>query len=432
MKRLIIQALRILIILVFISCASFRGVHLIDFATKESPSETELILTTTKPVQYEDTKLENPPSLIISFPKNKVFCNEKDELIINKGPIKKIKNEYYQSEVKGKRRLNLVIVELTQDIPYSISDSGSSIIIRMENPRLSPVTPEEERTKIETQPQIREETPHLEPGYLIGPEDVLSIEVWNHPDISGEIRVNYKGEIRFPPVRKINVMGLTNDQLEEKLAEALSKYLIDPIVFVIVKEYNSQRVIALGETATGMYTLKRKTSLLEFLGQIGGPTENADTYHIKLIKRDGKTYTYDLNELIKAPKKSAQVLVSGGDTLYVPPLDNNRVYVLGEVKSPKVINIKGKLRLMDAITQAGGYTRDAVTRSIIVVRGELGSQKGIRVNLKRILKKGDIGQNIELKPGDIVYVPKSFVVDIERFLRDLAIPLAWYFWYIKY
>ena len=104
---------------------------------------------------------------------------------------------------------------------------------------------------------------------------------------------------------------------------------------------------------------------------------------------------------------------------------------MGEVKSPKIVNIKGKLTLVEAITEAGGYTDNAVTKSIIVIRGELGSQKGIRLNLSRILKKGDIAQNIELKPGDIVYVPKTFIVYIERFLRDLALPLTWYFWYLK-
>jgi len=187
----------------------------------------------------------------------------------------------------------------------------------------------------------------------------------------------------------------------------------------------------LGETTTGMYTLKRRTTLVEFLGQIGGPTDNADVSHVKLIKRDGRIITYNLNELFKNPLGSVQAVVSGGDTVYVPPLEFNRVLVLGEVKSPKSVLIKRKLTVVDAITEAGGYTRDAVTSSVMVIRGELGSQKGIRVDLSRILKEGDIGQNIELKPGDIVYVPMSFIVNIERFLRAISAPITWYFWYIR-
>lgn len=420
-----------LIFLLFFACASPRGVQLINLDTKELPSETELILTTTKPVQYKDAKLDNPPCLIISFPEEKIFSSEEGELAINKGPIKKIRTEYYRKEGKGQRQLNLVIVEFTQETPYRISNSGSSIIIKLENPKQPPAIPEKEKNKMEPQPQIQEESPGIGPGYLIGPEDVLKIEVWKQPDISGEIIVNYRGEIRIPPLSKINVIGMTAYQLEEKLTEALSKYIIDPIVFVSVKEYNSQRAIALGETTSGMYTLRRRTTLVEFLSQIGGTTINADTFHIKLIKKDGNVFIYDINELINNPQKSDEIVVSGGDTVYVPPLEVNKVYVLGEVKNPKVINIKGRLTLIDAITEAGGYTADAVTRSVLIVRGELGSQKGIRVNLSQILKKADIGQNIELKPGDIVYVPRTFIADIERFLKDILPPINVYFWYIK-
>jgi len=428
MKRLTLKTLGILIILAFISCATSKNVHLIDMTTKESPSETELILTTTDPVPYKETKLENPPRIIISFPKNKVFCSEKDELIINKGPIKKIKSEYYEREGKGQRWLNYLVVELSKDIPYTISQSGSSIIIRMENLTQSPNAATKE---IEPKPQFSDKTPSLELGYLIGPDDVLHIEVWQHPDVSGDVRVNYKGEIRVPPIKSINVMGLPSYQVEEKLAEALSKYLIDPVVYVSVKEYNSQRVIAIGETTTGMYTLKRRTTLVEFLGQIGGTRENADISRIKLIKKDGKTHTYDLNKLINDPQKSNEILVSGGDTVYVPPLEINKVYILGEVRTPKVINIKGKLSLVEAVIEAGGYTDNAITSSILVIRGELGSQKGIRLNLSRILKKGDIAQNIDLKPGDIVYVPRTFIASVERFLRIAAAPITWYVWFLK-
>jgi polysaccharide export outer membrane protein len=420
-----------LMVLISLSCVSYRGVHLVNLTTKEMPSETEIVLTTTKPVQYKETKVENPPRLVISFPKDAVYGNEREELVINKGPIRKIRNEYRQGEGKSERRLNSVIVEFAQDVPYKISQSGSSIIIRIKNSNLSSLPSHEEETNIEAQLQTSGKNALIESAYLIGPGDILAIEVWKQLDVSRDVRVDEKGEIRLPPVRKISVLGLTASESEEKLTEALSKYLIDPIVFVTIKEYNSQRIIALGEIAAGMYTLKRRTTLVEFMGQIGGARENADIFHIKLIKKDGKILTYNLNELIHDPQKSEEAILSGGDTLYVPPLEINKVYVLGEVRTPKIINIKGKLNIIDAITDAGGFTPDAVTKSVIVVRGELGSQKGIRVNLNRVLKEADIGQNIELMAGDIIYVPKSFIVDIERFLRDISLPIMWNIWFIK-
>lgn len=419
------------LLLALVFCATARPVHIIDVTAKESQSETVLILTTSDPVLFNNTKLDNPPSLILSFPGSKVFSSEKEELILDKGPIKRIKNKYYDPKRQGARQLQFIIVELTKNTAYQISTLDKSIMIRIENPETSSGSTSQEKIEIALQSQKNEETLPFEPGYLIGPEDVLSIEVWNQPDISREVVVNYDGNITIPPIRKLNVMGLTVSQMEDKLTKALSKYLIDPIVFVTVKEYNSQRVTVLGETQTGMYTLKRRTTLVEFIGQIGGLTENADTYHIKLIKRDQKVFIYNLNELINDPRKSESIIVSAGDTVYIPPLEFNKVLVLGEVENPKTMAIKGKLTLMDAITEAGGFTPDAVRRSVMVIRGELGSQRGIRIDVRQILKKADISQNIELEPGDIVYVPKTFVVYIERFLRDLAYPLTWYFWYIR-
>ena len=426
------KAATIFVILLFVSCIprlAPKVAHFVNLEAKESESGTMVILTTSEPVQYKDTKLENPPCILISFPDKKVFSSEVDVVIVNKGPIKRIKNEYYQSEGENGRQLNLVIVELTQDLPYEIASSGSSILIRIENPKESELLLNKEKNKIGGDSQARANEPLSDVGYFIGPEDVLNIEVWRHPDVSGDVTVNDEGIIRLPPLRKMSVIGLTVTQLEERLTEALSKYLIEPNVFVTIKEYNSQRVTALGEIKTGMYTLRRRTTLVEFLGQIGGTTMNADIFHIKLIKKDGKIFTYDLNILISDPKKSAEVIASGGDTIYVPPVEFNKIHVLGEVKSPKAIMIKGKLKLVSAITEAGGFTPDAVKRSVIVVRGGLGSQNAIRVNMMRILKKGEVGQNIELNPGDIVYVPKTFVAHLERFIRDISGPLWWFYIY---
>jgi len=425
------KAVTIFVILLFASCAAPKIAHFVNLDTKVSESETMVVLTTSQPVQYKDTKLENPPGIILSFPDKKVFSSEEDVVIVNEGPIKRIKNEYYQAEGEGNRQLNLVIVELVQDLPYKISHSGSSIIIRIENPKPSELLPEEEKAKIGGDSQARATDPLADAGYLIGPGDILNIEVWNHPDISREVAVDYRGEIKLPPIRRMSVMAFTTYQLEEALTKSLSKYLIDPIVFVNVKEFNSQRIIALGEITTGMYSLKRKTSLVEFLGQIGGPTANANVSKIKLIKKDGEISVYDLNELIGDPIKSEEVLVSAGDTVYVPPLEMNRVSVLGEVETPKMIVVKGQLTLVEAVTEAGGFTENAVKSSVIVLRGELGAMKGYRVNMARIFKKGDIGLNIELEPGDIVYVPKSFIADVERFLRDITMPITWYFWYLR-
>ena len=428
MKKLTEITLIATIILSGVACSSSPMIHFVDLTTKELPSETEVILTTSEPLQYKETRLEDPPCLIISFPEDKVVSNGEDEWQVNKGPINKIRSEHYQEYRGGQRFLNFILMELNKNVPYKISRSGSSIKVTMNNSETSDLASLEETTGIEPDQKTDEALPFLEPIYFIGPGDVLNIEVWKEPEISREVVVNYRGEIRLPPTKRMNVMGLTVPDLEDMLIQALSEYVIDPNIFVTIKEYKSQRVIAYGEVAQGMYTLERNTTLIEFLGQIGGPTEEADVSRVKLIKRNGRLCTVNLNEIINNPKKSQEIFVSGGDTLFVPPLEFKKVYVLGEVSEPKVLTINDNLTVVDAITQAGGCTRDAVLKSVLVIRGELGYQKGIRVDLGRILKKADIGQNIELQGGDIVYVPQSFVVNIERVLRSLALPITWFFY----
>lgn len=110
-----------IITMLFVSCFStmpHKNAHFVNLVTQEQPSETTLIFTTSEPVPFKDTKLENPPCILISFPDKKVFSSEEDVVIVNKGPIKRIRNEYYQSGNESERQLNLVIVELTQDVDY--------------------------------------------------------------------------------------------------------------------------------------------------------------------------------------------------------------------------------------------------------------------------------------------------------------------------
>jgi polysaccharide export outer membrane protein len=415
MRKVIFQALKITILLALVSCVSSRNAQLINLIAQDSSSATELVLSSSKPIPYKEMQLKDLPGFILSFSGENVFSNENAEAAVNKGAIKSIRYEYGQSENQGRRPLNFMVVELTRDLPYKVLNQGNSLVIRIEHPEMFPSASPAAKTNLDAPQQNQGKTLEQELGYLIGPGDVLGIEVWRFPEVSRDVVVDDEGGIRMPLIRNFQVMGMTLPQLEDELTKALSKYLVDPAVFVTIKSFNSQRVIALGETKTGMYPLRRRTTLVEFLGEIGGASANADVSRLTLIKKSGETFTYDLNELIKNPQKGAEVLVSGGDTLYVPSFDMKKVYVLGQVNTPKSISLKGKVTLVDAITEAGGFGSRAAISSVIVARGEIGSQKAIRINLNQVLKEADLSQNIELMAGDIVYVPKNFLSDIEAF-----------------
>ena len=417
------------ILLGLISCYPYKGTYYVNLAANERPTETDLIVTTTDPVQVKESKQSDPPGLVLSFAEDKVYSTEKEEQVVNKGPFQKIKYEYGREKDHKARRLERMVIEMTGDLPYKITRLGSTVIVTAQNP--GPQAGEETQTEIQPAGQTQDKAPS-ESGYMIGPGDVLNIEVWRYPEMTREVSVNLMGEIKIAPIGRMKVMGLSKELLEDKLENVFTQYILDPIVFVTVKEYNSMKVTVLGEAKPGMYTLKNETTLLDFLAQIGGPNEKADTSHIKLIKKNGPTLFYDLNDLVGYPERSETARVSGGDTLFIPPLGFSKVYVLGEVREPKIVNLRGRMTVIDAITEAGGHTHNAVLKSVIVVRGEVGSQRGIRINLKRVLNEADVGQNIELLPGDIVYVPKTFVADLERFVGIISAPVTWYFWSLSY
>ena len=115
------------------------------------------------------------------------------------------------------------------------------------------------------------------PGdYLIGPEDVLDIAVWNSPELSRAVPVRPDGRISLPLVNDVQAAGLTPMQLRERLSQVLATYVAAPIVAVIVREIHSFKVSVIGEVKTpGRYELKSRATVVEVIAMAGGPTDYA-------------------------------------------------------------------------------------------------------------------------------------------------------------
>jgi protein involved in polysaccharide export with SLBB domain len=114
------------------------------------------------------------------------------------------------------------------------------------------------------------------------------------------------------------------------------------------------------------------------------------------------------------------MILDDGDLIYFPTLvlDANRVYVFGEVTDPGVIKLsETSMTLSDAILEAGGPTVFAYKRDAKVVRGDVNNPQIIPVDLKALLEEGDLSQNVPLYSGDFIYVPKTFMGDVNQFWR---------------
>lgn len=114
-----------------------------------------------------------------------------------------------------------------------------------------------------------------------------------------------------------------------------------------------------------------------------------------------------LSDIIRDPEVTVTIL----------SFASKKIFVLGEVRRAGVYPFRGKMTVLEAISEAGSYTDDAVLRSTIIVRrGYTEKPEITRINLEKVIKKGDFRQNILLQPGDIIFVPKSFIAKIDTFI----------------
>ncbi|OPX30301.1 MAG: hypothetical protein B1H08_02065 [Candidatus Omnitrophica bacterium 4484_171] len=124
--------------------------------------------------------------------------------------------------------------------------------------------------------------------------------------------------------------------------------------------------------------------------------------------------TLRLKDYIKYPDVSVSLKKIGG----------SRIIVLGEVGSPGVYSIEDRKTVLEAIALAGGFTRDAVLNSVIVIKGGFAHPEATRVNLASALRKGKLKEDIGLNAQDIVYVPKKFIANLNYFLKQFLEPIS--------
>ena len=100
-------------------------------------------------------------------------------------------------------------------------------------------------------------------------------------------------------------------------------------------------------------------------------------------------------------------------------ISNQKVFVLGEVQSPAVLQIESDLSLLEALTRTGGLSNEANTENIMLIRGGLDEPELYTVDVEGLLA-GDFSQNVYLQRGDIVMVPTSTIVEVERFFKRIS------------
>jgi polysaccharide export outer membrane protein len=161
-----------------------------------------------------------------------------------------------------------------------------------------------------------------EPGFTIGPEDVVGIIVWREAEVSGDVSVRPDGMITLPLVRDIRAAGLTPNELADRIQEALLEFITDPSVTVVVRQMNSRKVFITGEVAKpGAYAMPSSMTVMQLIAVSGGINEFADANAISVMRVEGgktRTFKFEYKEVAKGKKPEQNIVLRPGDTVVVP------------------------------------------------------------------------------------------------------------------
>ena len=282
--------------------------------------------------------------------------------------------------------------------------------------------------------------------YMIGPGDVLDIKIFDSEDLDRKVRVGGDGYISLPLIGSVIAGGLSVPDLEFNIAyEYSGRYLQNPQISVYVNEFHSKRVAVLGEVNEPklLEMTRNKSNLLEIVSLCGGitkdagdliyiirPTEQHDTlnrihynnaHHYDVgtgvgdsaqgnwdeedyLKIRDEVITVSVSELVKYQNPLSNVEILPGDMISIPPA--TFYFVFGEVDKPGAYQLKPRMTVLQALSQAGRFT-DVARNKVKLIREDIESREKtiMSLNIKGLVK-GD-GGDIRIMGGDVFLVGKS-------------------------
>jgi len=247
--------------------------------------------------------------------------------------------------------------------------------------------------------------------YVIGPQDVLLVQVFDQPDLGGKYTVEADGTFSFPMIGRVKAGSLTLRGFERELKERLADgYFRSPQVTVAVEQYRSQRVFVMGEVRQpGPVALTGGMTLIEALARAGStlPTSSGEVSIVRparanvegrplLPGEEAATELFRANiRDLQSGSLSQNIELRDSDTIFVPRAE--LVYVFGEVKNPGGYAVQKSTTVLQALSLAGGLTEHGAMNRIQVVRIVKGQKVETRVKLTDLVR-----------PEDTIMVPQRY------------------------
>ncbi|MGO2366816.1 MAG: polysaccharide export protein [Pseudoalteromonas sp.] len=261
--------------------------------------------------------------------------------------------------------------------------------------------------------------------YKLGVGDVLTIGVWDHPELTipaavqrtaefDGFRVQADGTITFAYAPNIPAAGKTVDEVHKELVKRLSRVIEDPQVDIKVVGFRSQKAYVTGEvTKPGVYPVtETPLTLIDALNQAGGLTAAADWRTVTFTRGD-KTEIIKLDDFYAHGDISQNRLLQHGDIVHVNRNDLQKVFVLGDVKRAGTVGVnRYGINLAQALSDAGGLNENtADANGVFVLRKRNLETDGVIADVYQLHAKNVaalvLAEQFELQPHDIVYVTSA-------------------------
>ncbi|WP_409656985.1 SLBB domain-containing protein [Phenylobacterium sp.] len=225
-----------------------------------------------------------------------------------------------------------------------------------------------------------------EQNYILGPDDVVEVEVLGRADFRTRARIGADGKIQLPFLGDVEAANRTSRELGEQIARALEAggYFNRPVMRVEVVGYASRYVTVLGAVNNpGLVPINRAYRISEIIARVGGVrTDGAD--HVIIRPENGAERRIDLKTMAMGGAED-DPYVSAGDKIFAPTAEI--IYLSGQVRSPGAVPMNSDMTFRMAIARAGGITELGSERRVQVTRG---GEKLKRVDLDSKVQPGDI------------------------------------------
>jgi polysaccharide export outer membrane protein len=281
--------------------------------------------------------------------------------------------------------------------------------------------------KISPLRSLQQLEPSVDEAYSLGAGDTIDVYVAGHPELSKAYTIGPDGLITLDMAGSVKLSNLTRDAAAKAVRDVLAPYYTDPAVTIGVDKYGSNTVMIFGNVShPGILAYEGTTpTLLDAIGRGGllvNPASKDGLPDRCIIYRGNDTVVpVELRQLLLSSSPLSDVRLRRGDKIFVPADQQRFVSVLGQVGKPGPVAITSDLDLKMAITRAGGLTDPAGNNPTIHII-QTASNRELTIPFKELMKPGG-GQEVNLQPGDMIFVPTSGFNKVSYVLTKLS-PVA--------